>query len=73
VYNCRSIEWEKQLADRELAQIIAKKKYLIGSQKGLEDFPHYGTFLENTSGVVKLTALQTNLLTNLSYWAAKKI
>lgn len=72
VYNCRSKEWEDKLGDPELADIIARKKKLIGSQKGLEDFPHYGTFFENIKGVIELTPLQTNLLTNLSYWVTKK-
>lgn len=72
VYNCRSQEWEDLLAERSLAKTIAEKKRLLGDQDGLEDFPHYGTFFENLHGVVELTPLQTNLLTNLSYWVAKK-
>tara|TARA_Y100000588_G_C14212332_1_gene907216 strand:- start:162 stop:1784 length:1623 start_codon:yes stop_codon:yes gene_type:complete len=72
VYNCRSSAWEQKLKDKDLATLIAKKKRLIGDQQGLEDFPHYGTFFENIRGVVELTRVQTNLLTNLSYWVAKK-
>lgn len=72
VYNCRSSAWERKLKDKDLAKLIAKKKRLIGNQKGLEDFPHYGTFFENIRGVVELSKVQTNLLTNLSYWVAKK-
>ncbi|HGZ7397078.1 TPA: hypothetical protein ACOL2F_000482 [Vibrio parahaemolyticus] len=72
VYNCRSSAWEKKLKDKDLGKLIANKKRLIGDQKGLEDFPHYGTFFENFRGVVELTKVQTNLLTNLSYWVAKK-
>nr|PMH52107.1 hypothetical protein BCU67_11470 [Vibrio cyclitrophicus] len=72
VYNCRSSAWENRLKDKDLATLIAKKKRLIGAQEGLEDFPHYGTFFENLRGVVELTKVQTNLLTNLSYWVAKK-
>ncbi|MCL1045426.1 patatin-like phospholipase family protein [Shewanella electrodiphila] len=72
VYNCRSKAWEDSLGDRELAEVISKKKKLFGTQKGLEDFPHYGTFFENLKGIIVLTPLQTNLLTNLSYWSAKK-
>ncbi|MFB9215812.1 patatin-like phospholipase family protein [Vibrio sinaloensis] len=72
VYNCRSKEWEDSIAERSLASKLAEKKKWIGNQDGLEDFPHYGTFFENLRGVVELTPLQTNLLTNLSYWVAKK-
>ncbi|MGR5176403.1 patatin-like phospholipase family protein [Vibrio parahaemolyticus] len=72
VYNCRSKEWENALGEQELAKTLAKKKKLLGNQDGLEDFPHYGTFFENLRGVVELTPLQTNLLTNLSYWVTKK-
>ncbi|WP_221076561.1 patatin-like phospholipase family protein [Agarivorans aestuarii] len=72
VYNCRSSAWERKLKDKDLAKLITKKKRLIGNQEGLEDFPHYGTFFENPRGVVELTKVQTNLLTNLSYWVAKK-
>ena len=71
IYNCRSKAWEDKLADRELAKIISKNKKLFGSQKGLEDFPHYGTFFENAKAVIGLTPSQTNLLTDLSYWVAK--
>lgn len=72
VYNCRSKDWEDKLSDKALAKKIGKQKYLIGNQGGLEDFPHYGTFLENMNGVIKLKPHQTSLLTNLSYWVAKK-
>ncbi|MGF1681587.1 hypothetical protein [Photobacterium minamisatsumaniensis] len=72
IYNQRSLEWENKLADRDIAKAIAEQSANKDNQYKLDNFPHYKTFMENSS-VIKLTKLQTNLLSGLSYWTAKKV
>jgi hypothetical protein len=72
VYNQRSLEWESKLADSNIAKAIAEQSTNLDNQHKLDNFPHYKTFMQNSS-VIKLTKMQTNLLTGLSYWAAKKV
>ncbi|MCZ8488377.1 hypothetical protein O9992_17230 [Vibrio lentus] len=53
--------------------LITRRSDWIGDQEGLEDFLITALSLKTLGGVVELTKVQTNLLTNLSYWVAKKL
>ncbi|MBW8186335.1 hypothetical protein [Shewanella nanhaiensis] len=71
VYNQRSQGFENTLKDKRLKEHLKEQDQDDWDPHGLDNFPHYETFMEN-SGVIKLTPLQTNLLVSHSHWVASK-
>jgi hypothetical protein len=66
VYNHASGSWHDGLPDGIKTWL---KKPADGGLKGLQHFPYYATFEENKPHVIKLTALQVNLLADLACWS----
>lgn len=66
VYNHAASKWRAGLADQMVTWFRPAKE---GGRKDLVRFPHYKTFEENRPHVIKLNALQVNLLANLSAWS----
>jgi len=67
VYNAPASSWEAQLPDAIRTWLNGDPKK--GGLKSLRHFPYYATFAENRPYLIKLDALQVNLLANLSAWA----
>ena len=73
VYNHSAADWEQSLP-RVVLQWLkdgrdSKAKNRGRQAKALEHFPHYATFGENKPSVIRLTALQVNLLADLAAWS----
>ncbi|WP_156896953.1 patatin-like phospholipase family protein [Ferrimonas kyonanensis] len=71
VYNQRSQAWENALADERLAQEIRQQGQDDWDPYGLDNFPHFETFMENAA-VIDMTPVQTHLLASLARYVAKR-
>jgi len=67
VYNFAASKWRADLPDALQHWLDPDPKK--GGLKDLRHFPYYATFEENRPYVIKLNALQVNLLANLSAWS----
>jgi len=67
VYNHASATWRAGLPDQ--IQTWLKPDTKLGGLKELRHFPYYATFEENKPYVIKLNALQVNLLADLACWS----
>jgi len=67
VYNHASDAWRSRLPDQ--IQTWLKPDTKKGGLKDLRHFPYYATFGENRPYVIKLNALQVNLLADLACWS----
>jgi len=66
VYNHAAGAWRDGLPDEIQGWLRDPKK---GGRKDLQHFPYFATFGENKPYVIKLNALQVNLLANLAAWS----
>jgi predicted acylesterase/phospholipase RssA len=66
VYNHAANHWREALPDQLKTWLGDPKN---GGRKDLQRFPYYATFEENKPYVIKLNALQVNLLANLAAWS----
>jgi hypothetical protein len=70
VYNYLGEEWRDSLPAEIKAWLKpADPKKLSDQAKDLQHFPYYKTFGENRTKVIKLNALQVNLLADLAAWS----
>jgi hypothetical protein len=66
VYNHAAETWRQGLPDQMQAWLRPTKE---GGRKDLQHFPYFATFGENRPYVIRLNALQVNLLANLASWS----
>jgi len=66
VYNHAADTWRQGLPDQMQAWLEPPKQ---GGRKDLQRFPYFATFGENRPSVIRLNALQVNLLANLASWS----
>jgi hypothetical protein len=70
VYNYLGEEWRDSLPTAIKAWLKPPDPKKLSKQaKALQHFPYYKTFGENRTKVIKLNALQVNLLADLSAWS----
>ena len=70
VYNYAADAWKGSLPSAIKEWVNPPdKKHLSKQAKQLAHFPYYSTFGENKNGVIKLKALQVNLLADLAAWS----
>lgn len=70
VYNYAGEQWKQALPSPVKAWVSPPDpEHLTKQAKDLVRFPYYRTFGENRSGVIKLKALQVNLLADLASWS----
>jgi predicted acylesterase/phospholipase RssA len=66
VYNHAASAWREGLPDPIRTWLKPKKE---GGRRDLQRFPYFATFGENRPHVIRLNALQVNLLANLTAWS----
>lgn len=68
VYLYKPVEWVNQRLDEDVKQVLMEKQF--------KKFPYYNTVMENSGWIEKeileLTASETNLLSDLTYWNLMK-
>lgn len=69
-YNASSDRWEEQFKTPSARKVLAlvSQRTPKGDAKNLDDFPWFRTFGQNKPNLIKLTAAQVNLLSNLTAW-----
>ncbi len=69
VYNHAAASWRGKLPDQVQTWLGDPEDPKKPARKDLRHFPYYATFEENKPNLIKLNALQVNLLANLSAWS----